>query len=134
MTLHETPLNYPPYQFHVELMVGDHSPCFMRRAAKRYLDMWELPHLAEGVTLALTELLTNVHRHVPGRWCTSTVIRTLNGVRIEVYDRSPELPALPAPDPLSESGRGLSLIGLCTDAWGVIAHRTGKTVWCEVNT
>ncbi|NGO67920.1 ATP-binding protein [Streptomyces sp. SB3404] len=105
----------------------------MRRAARIYLDVWQLVHLAPPVTLALTELLTNVHRHVPDRWCVSTVTRTLDGVRIEVYDRSPALPvAMPRAEPLLESGRGLVMVELVTDKWDVITHREGKTVWCEL--
>ncbi|MGW8376234.1 ATP-binding protein [Streptomyces sp. ODS28] len=133
MSLRETPLDFPPPQFHVELLVGDHSPCFMRKAARHYLAIWHREALADAVTLALTELLTNVHRHVPGRWCTSTVLRTPHGVRIEVYDRSPTLPEPRTTDPLATEGRGLTLLTHVTSAWGVTPHHDkGKTVWCEV--
>lgn len=134
MNVLDFPPRESPRQFSHRLHVGEHSPYFMRRAARVYLTVWQLPHLTEPVTLALTELLTNVHRHVPDRWCVSTVIRTLGGVRIEVYDRSPVLPAPPpqGADLLAESGRGLAMLALVTDTWDVVVHDEGKTVWCEV--
>ncbi|GAA2089021.1 hypothetical protein GCM10009801_53050 [Streptomyces albiaxialis] len=70
---------------------------------------------------------------MPDQWCASTVIRTLDGVRIEVYDRSPALPVRPfGADLWRESGRGLAMVELVTAKWDVVAHEEGKTVWCEL--
>ncbi|AXK34188.1 ATP-binding protein [Streptomyces armeniacus] len=135
--MEEGPLPYPPRQYRIALTVGDHSPRHLRRIARAYLHLWELDPLADAVELALTELTTNVYRHTRDRWCDATLLRTDAGIRIEVYDRCPLVPPLrPGPRPsdeLSENGRGLPLLALLSDKWGVDLHAVGKTVWCELN-
>jgi anti-sigma regulatory factor (Ser/Thr protein kinase) len=80
--------------------------------------------------LVISELVTNVVRHAR----TGFTVRVTIGeyVRIEVADAHPRLPAPQSPDPDREEGRGLSLVTACATAWGVVAHPTGKTVWCTV--
>jgi anti-sigma regulatory factor (Ser/Thr protein kinase) len=117
--------------------MGDHSPRHLRRIARAYLRIWDLERIGDAVELAVTELTTNVYRHTLDRWCDLTLLHTDRGVRIEVYDRCPLLPyARPASrtsDQLTENGRGLTLVSLLTDKWGVDLHDTGKTVWCELD-
>lgn len=81
----------------------------------------------------MTELVANVVRHVPDRRCTVLVLRQTEGVRVEVTDRSPQLPAVPLDlSPEAEGGRGLLLVDAVTDKWGVEPRgATGKTVWFE---
>ncbi|OEV02736.1 ATP-binding protein [Streptomyces oceani] len=128
----EEPLPQPPRQYRVTLTVGDHSPRHLRRVARAHTRAWGLEQLADAAELALTELTTNVHRHTPDRWCVVTLIHTLTGLRIEVYDHSPIIPVPLRADELAESGRGLALVALLTDKWDVTLHRIGKTVWCEL--
>lgn len=136
----EDPYASVPRQYRISLTVGDHAPGHLRRIARAYLRLWELDKIADTVELALTELTTNVYRHVPDRWCTVTLIHSLSCVRLEVYDRSPVVPVLrpldpldaPEEDELTEGGRGLALVDLLTDEWDVHLHRVGKTVWCEI--
>ncbi|MGW7521278.1 ATP-binding protein [Streptomyces sp. NPDC054796] len=132
MNVIEEPTEFPPRRYRIALTVGDHSPRHMRRIARAYVRLWDVPQLGDTVELALTELMTNVHRHVPDQWCTVTILHTLHGVRIEVYDRSPVLPVPREAETWEESGRGLALVALLSDQWDVTAHATGKTVWCEV--
>ncbi|MGH3313090.1 MAG: ATP-binding protein [Streptomyces sp.] len=132
MNVIEEPTEFPPRRYRIALTVGDHSPRHLRRIARAYLRLWAMPHLADPVELALTELVTNVHRHVADRWCTVTLLRTDAGVRIEVYDRSPEAPTHRTAGEWDEHGRGLSLIALLTDKWDVVPAPAGKTIWCEV--
>ncbi|MFF9908936.1 ATP-binding protein, partial [Streptomyces olivaceus] len=101
-----------------------------------YLKSWGLTPLTEGATLALSELVTNVVRHVPDRRCAVLILRTPGGVRVEVTDGSPELPAPPGPadgGELAEEGRGLLLVEATTARWGVtvLPERAGKTIWFE---
>lgn len=117
MNVIEEPTEFPPRRY---------------RIARAYLRLWGMPGLTDPVELALTELVTNVHRHVPDRWCTVTLLRTDDGVRIEVYDRSPAAPTHRTATEWDESGRGLSLITLLTDKWDITPSSTGKTVWCEI--
>jgi anti-sigma regulatory factor (Ser/Thr protein kinase) len=113
--------------------VGDHSPKHLRRITRAYVRLWDTPQLADSVGLIVTELVTNVYRHVPGRWCALTLLPQPGGVRVEVYDHSPVLPALRTADELSAGGRGLALVDLLSDKWDVSLHRVGKTVWSETS-
>lgn len=91
--------------------------------------------LADAAELALTELIANVVRHVPGRRCQTFVLRLPDGegVRVEVADDCPKIPVVVEGDVLDESGRGLHLVGAVADKWGVEARRDGggKAVWFE---
>lgn len=117
------------------LTVGEHSARHLRRILRIHLTAWEAAGLADDAELALTELIANVVRHVPGRQCTVQMSRTKNGVRVEVADAHPELPRpQPATGELREGGRGLAIVAALAHRWGVTPHeppRTGKTVWFE---
>lgn len=112
--------------------VGDHSVRHMRRILRMFLTQWELDALADAAELALTELVANVVRHVPGRGCVVLILRQPDGLRVEVSDGCPA-PPRPTPDSgeLSEGGRGLLLVEAVTDRWGTAPNSTGKTVWFE---
>ncbi|NJQ02370.1 ATP-binding protein [Streptomyces sp. PLAI1-29] len=117
------------------MTVTDGVPRLVRRVVRACLDLWGAPGLADAAELAATELIANVARHVPDRRCLLTVERRLPaGVRVEVRDGAPALPPPPrAAGPEEESGRGLALVALITDAWGVLPHpEGGKTVWFEL--
>ncbi len=133
MNVIEEPAEFPPRRYRVALTVGDHSPRHLRRIARAYLRLWGMHQLTDAAELALTELVTNVHRHVPDRWCTVTLLRTDTGVRIEVYDRSPASPTRRSASEWDESGRGLALIARLADKWEVVPELVGKTIRCEVS-
>ena len=121
----------PQYRMH--LTVGEHSVRHIRRIVGSLLHEWRLPELAFAVELGVSELVTNVVRHVPDRRCTVLVARQTAGVRVEVSDRYSELPSVPGgTDPDSESGRGLALLDAVVGKWGVSRWAEGgKTVWFE---
>jgi hypothetical protein len=62
-------------------------------------------------------------------------LRVLNGpdrrLRVEVEDSSSALPRRREAGENGVSGRGLLLVDLLTDVWGVEARGSGKCVWCE---
>ncbi|MER5733665.1 ATP-binding protein [Streptomyces sp. NPDC002138] len=112
--------------------VGAHSARHMRRVLRMLLGRWGLAPLADAAELALTELVANVVRHVPGRDCAVVILLRPRGLRVEVTDGDPSPPRLPRDvSPLSEDGRGLLLVEAVTDRWGTEATATGKTVWFE---
>ncbi|MFJ7203320.1 ATP-binding protein [Streptomyces sp. NPDC098789] len=112
--------------------VGAHSARHMRRILRMLLARWELAALADGAELALTELVANVVRHVPGRGCAVVILLRPRGLRVEVADGSPSPPRLSRdPAPLGEGGRGLLLVEAVTDRWGSAVTAGGKTVWFE---
>ncbi|WP_338676351.1 ATP-binding protein [Streptomyces sp. SCSIO 30461] len=114
------------------ITVGAHSAGHLRRILRLFLERWDLAELADPAGLALTELVANVVRHVPGRHCTTLILKQPEGLRVEVGDGSPQ-PVLPVrdEDPLAEGGRGLLLVEAVTDRWGVWDQPDGKVVWFE---
>lgn len=116
--------------------VGDHSARHMRRILRTFLIRWGQHELIDAAELALTELVANVVRHVPGRHCTLLILHRPGGLRIEVTDTcrlpvQPQLQLPPADDVLTEDGRGLLIVEAVTDRWGTLKHPGGKTVWFE---
>ncbi|MES4887553.1 ATP-binding protein [Streptomyces sp. NPDC096012] len=119
-------------QYRVQLTAGEHSVRHIRRIVRSLLDEWGLPELVFAVELGVSELVSNVVRHVPDRRCTLVVARRTAGVRVEVSDGCGRLPRCSEPAPEAESGRGLALLDVVVGKWGV-TRRTegGKTVWFE---
>ena len=88
--------------------------------------------LAEDVELLLAELTSNAIMHARTAFAVS-LARTQEGVRVEVSDGSPTMPAAGTLAISALSGRGLTLVDALSSRWG--ARRDpggGKTVWFEV--
>jgi anti-sigma regulatory factor (Ser/Thr protein kinase) len=88
---------------------------------------------AERAKLLVSELATNVvlHARTPMRL---SACRSHGHVRVEVRDDEPCLPepvTTPA-DPYATSGRGMTLVGALSAAWGMNGNERGKTIWFEV--
>ncbi|MGW1597464.1 ATP-binding protein [Streptomyces sp. NPDC002343] len=117
----------------MEITVGEHSVRHIRRIVRSLLREWELEPLTFAVELGVSELVTNVVRHVPDRRCRVVVAREASGVRAEVTDGHAALPHLETDvDEESEGGRGLALLDAVVDKWGVSPGAGGgKTVWFE---
>ncbi|MFR9787559.1 SpoIIE family protein phosphatase [Streptomyces sp. MB22_4] len=102
----------------------------MIRAAVR---AWGAVERADEVELAADELMTNVLVHTEG--AAIVTLRSLVGtgrrLRIEVEDSSSALPRRRDARWDGVSGRGLLLVEMLADAWGVEARGSGKVVWCE---
>lgn len=113
--------------------MGEHSARHLRRILRSYLASWALAEVSDAAELALTELVANVVRHVPGRHCSVLILRAEDGVRVEVADTCPRLPEAGSAGPLDDGGRGLALVEAVSDRWGVFPEpgRGGKTVWFE---
>jgi anti-sigma regulatory factor (Ser/Thr protein kinase) len=56
----------------------------------------------------------------------------LRRLRVEVTDAGDDLPHKRRPGELASSGRGLMLIELLADAWGVEPRGEGKSIWFEL--
>lgn len=91
------------------------------------------PELVECAELGVSELVTNALLH--GEAPIQVRVRgTREHPRVEVRDGSQERPVLPAPeddedDVLLTFGRGLAIVGRCSDAWGAEIEHDGKVVW-----
>ncbi|PWI18157.1 ATP-binding protein [Streptomyces sp. Act143] len=105
----------------------------LRRAAVRQLSRWGMPTAAEEAELLVTELATNVIKHV-GEGATATLILEWCGevLRLEVHDKSRAAPTLKSAGCDEECGRGLHLLAALAVDWGTVITAAGKAVWCEI--
>ncbi|WP_329342203.1 SpoIIE family protein phosphatase [Streptomyces sp. NBC_00663] len=102
----------------------------MIRAAVR---AWGSGDRADEIELVADEMITNALMHTEGS--AIVTLRVLAGperrLRVEVEDSSSALPRRREAGESGVSGRGLLLVDLLTDVWGVEARGGGKCVWCE---
>ncbi|MET9077655.1 ATP-binding protein [Streptomyces sp. NPDC004232] len=105
----------------------------LRSAAAKQLARWGMPAAVDEAEVIVTELATNVVKHVGDGSAATLVLEWRNDrLRLEVHDRSPALPSRRKAESYEECGRGLHLVaGLAID-WGVVLTAAGKAVWCEV--
>ncbi|KUO13074.1 ATP-binding protein [Streptomyces dysideae] len=107
----------------------------LRRATVKQLSRWGMPVAADEAELLVTELATNVVKHV-GEGASATLILEWRGerLRLEVHDKSQAVPAVSAADCDEECGRGLHLLAALAADWGTVLTAAGKAVWCEIST
>ncbi|MER5183461.1 SpoIIE family protein phosphatase [Streptomyces sp. NPDC002896] len=89
--------------------------------------------LVEDAMLLVSELVTNavLHAGTPVEVTCRTVADD-PGVVIEVADLHPASAVYTVPD-MPRRGRGLQLIGVLAESWGVTYQRTRKIVWLRLN-
>src|SRR4051794_15361633 len=82
--------------------------------------------------LMVSELVTNAVIH--GRTsATIEVHRPPGTLRVSVRDDNPVLPAIgDHPKLTAESGRGMQIVSVLADAWGVEKLGSGKAIWFEL--
>ena len=92
------------------------------------------PSLIESVPLIVSELATNSIRHA-GTGFELEIDVTEERIRIAVTDTGAGEPKVRSPKPSDTSGRGLRIVELLADEWGVVPStpRQGKTVWFVVS-
>lgn len=86
----------------------------------------------ETARLGISELLSNVCRHVTDRRCRLEVRQGRGTALVRLYDRSCRAPAVQVPDWDTERGRGLWLLRETADALGYTCVPGGKWVWFTV--
>ncbi|MGW7408371.1 ATP-binding protein [Streptomyces sp. NPDC054833] len=105
----------------------------LRRAAIKQLNRWGMPVASDEAELLVTELATNVVKHV-GEGAPAALILEWSGerLRLEVHDKSSEVPSLKKSGCDEECGRGLHLLAALAVDWGTVLTAVGKAVWCEI--
>ncbi|MER5211890.1 SpoIIE family protein phosphatase [Streptomyces sp. NPDC002838] len=104
-----------------------------RHMIRAAVTAWGARDRADEIELVADELITNALMHTEGS--AVVTLRALTGsdrrLRVEVEDASSALPRRREAGESGVSGRGLLLVDLLADVWGVEARGGGKCVWCE---
>ena len=109
-----------------------------RRLTGAQLAEWGHPHdtdVNDTAQHVVAELAANAvtHGRVPGRDFELRLLRLPgNTLRIEVSDPRGDRRLRYVNDENGEHGRGLILVTLLADTWGVTERDVGETVWAEV--
>ncbi|MFF3345911.1 SpoIIE family protein phosphatase [Streptomyces sp. NPDC002779] len=106
-----------------------------RQLLRELLHDWPSDDQIDSAVLLLSETLTNVLVHTDA---DALLLAEVGGeaggrrMRVEVTDTSDDLPHKRRPGELASSGRGLMLIELLADTWGVDPRGEGKSIWFEL--
>jgi serine/threonine-protein kinase RsbW len=110
----------------------------VRRQLHAALSEWGLEQVADEVVQAVQELMANAVEHgcrhrLSGAEVTVKAVYRDEHVRVDVHDPSDQRPQERPESGERESGRGLSIVGVLADRWGVKMDRAsaGKSVWLE---
>ncbi|PAZ14151.1 phosphatase [Streptomyces sp. SA15] len=106
-----------------------------RQHLRELLHDWTSPDQVDSAVLLLSEMLTNVLVHTDADALLLAEVRGEPGarrMRVEVTDTSDDLPHRRRPGELASSGRGLMLIELLAEVWGVDPRGEGKSIWFEL--
>ncbi|MFD4719090.1 SpoIIE family protein phosphatase [Streptomyces sp. NPDC058423] len=106
-----------------------------RRQMRDLLHDWADEEQIDSAVLMVSEMVTNVLVHTDGDALMVAEAVGEHGcrrLRVEVSDTSDELPHKRRPGELASSGRGLVLMELLADRWGVDPRGEGKSIWFEL--
>ncbi|GGR82800.1 magnesium or manganese-dependent protein phosphatase [Streptomyces aureoverticillatus] len=96
---------------------------------------WADPDQVDSAVLLVSEMITNVLVHTDGDALLVAEVTGEEGtrrLRVEVADGSDDLPHKRHPGELASSGRGLVLMELLAERWGVDPRGEGKSIWFEL--
>ena len=103
-----------------------------RRLVAQLLRAWSAETRHEESMLLLSELVTNVVRHVrPATTFTIELILSALELRVAVVDASTAPPILSERGPAG--GHGMWLVSALADRWGSDEQSNGKQVWFELD-
>ncbi|WAZ22015.1 ATP-binding protein [Streptomyces cinnabarinus] len=108
----------------------------LRRIMRLHLTYWGLLGVLEDAQLCVTELATNVVKHV-GLGAPAVLAVCMNGTKLHLEVQDPHADAVPTLDCAGthdERGRGLALVDAMSERWGVRRTSAGKATWCELAT
>lgn len=107
-----------------------------RRQIRELLHDWADAEQVDSAVLMVSEMVTNVLMHTDGdALLVAEAVGELGTrrLRIEVADSSDELPHKRHPGEMASSGRGVLLMEMLADTWGVDPRGEGKSIWFEMD-
>ena len=113
--------------------MDEHAP----RRARQFLAEAHCPEhntsVLDEATLLVSELVTNAVLHGAPPITLEIECDGSAGMRIRVSDGSEAEPSLGHAGVDDESGRGVALVDVLSDAWGVDPTPNGKVVWFRMH-
>jgi anti-sigma regulatory factor (Ser/Thr protein kinase) len=106
-----------------------------RQQVRELLHDWLDEEQVDAAVLMVSEMATNVLVHTDGDALLVAEVTGERGerrLRVAVGDSSDELPHKRRPGEMASSGRGLMLMEMLADAWGVDPEGEGKSIWFEL--
>ncbi|MGQ4416997.1 SpoIIE family protein phosphatase [Streptomyces sp. SAS_269] len=106
-----------------------------RQHLRELLHDWLSAEQVDSAVLLVSEMVTNVLVHTDADALLLAEVAGEPGgrrLRVEVTDSGDDLPHRRRPGELASSGRGLMLIELLADLWGVNPRGKGKSIWFEL--
>ncbi|MET9777732.1 SpoIIE family protein phosphatase [Streptomyces sp. NPDC006367] len=106
-----------------------------RQLLRDLLHDWPDEEQRDAAVLLLSEMLANVLVHTDADALLVAEVAGEPGerrIRVEVTDNGDDLPHKRRPGEMASSGRGLMLVELLADAWGVAPRGKGKSIWYEL--
>ena len=94
---------------------------------------WHAEHLIDTASLLTSELVTNAVLHADSA-VRLRLEQDGGRIRFQVEDEGDGHPSPRDPELHETSGRGLALVDTLSQAWGVSAAPSGKSVWFELPT
>jgi hypothetical protein len=108
-----------------DLSAARHARSFLRNSLCLHQT-----RVLDRALLLVSELAVNAVEHGAPPVTASLDCEGVEGVRLGVHDGSPARPVLHEVGPEAESGRGVNLVQILSEDWGVDVDTSGKTVWC----
>ncbi|MEU7021316.1 SpoIIE family protein phosphatase [Streptomyces sp. NPDC046203] len=105
-----------------------------RAQVRQLLHDWKDEDQRDSAVLMVSEMVTNVLVHTDGdALLVAEVVCRADGrrLRVEVSDSSDELPHRRDPGEMASNGRGLVLMEMLAETWGVDPRGEGKAIWFE---
>ncbi len=106
-----------------------------RQQIRELLHDWADAEQVDSAVLMVSEMVTNVLVHTDGEaLLVAEAVGELGErlLRVEVADASDELPHKRHPGEMASSGRGVLLMEMLADSWGVDPRGEGKSIWFEL--
>lgn len=126
-----------PGHLEIDLDVTSEAVPIVRTIVRAHLKLWDLHGLTDPVTLTVSELLTNVVKHVPSdartgaRSARLTVTRLPGALNVCVRDFNQAFPVPTCTAADAEDGRGLQLVRAFADDFGWAPANGAKDVWAN---
>lgn len=127
------PVTPAPLTATIDLPPGPGSVPAARRMLTELLGSWSANHFRDDANLLLSELVTNVVRHVASRSSMVLEVRLAGpGLRVAVVDASADPPRVLTTPSRAAGGHGMALIEALAHRWGSENLAGGKRVWFEL--